>query len=123
MDIELRNDRIPRNPFDRQFLDMSQSVQRQQDSTCITLHDLYHCICMHAVSVSFQQVQQSRLLCDQACSSFLIKCFISGAMEPKEKKARATTLYMLGGVAKVKQFQLLCSIKDSEMVFCVCSAL
>ena len=22
MDIELRNDRIPRNPFDRQFLDM-----------------------------------------------------------------------------------------------------
>ena len=23
MDIELRNDRIPRNPFDRQFLDMS----------------------------------------------------------------------------------------------------
>ena len=25
MDIELRNDRIPRNPFDRQFLDMSHS--------------------------------------------------------------------------------------------------
>ena len=23
MDIELRNDRIPRNPFDRQFLDMT----------------------------------------------------------------------------------------------------
>ena len=26
MDIELRNDRIPRNPFDRQFLDMNHVV-------------------------------------------------------------------------------------------------
>ena len=26
MDIELRNDRIPRNPFDRQFLDMLRSI-------------------------------------------------------------------------------------------------
>ena len=26
MDIELRNDRIPRNPFDRQFLDMRRLV-------------------------------------------------------------------------------------------------
>ena len=26
MDIELRNDRIPRNPFDRQFLDMREKT-------------------------------------------------------------------------------------------------
>ena len=26
MDIELRNDRIPRNPFDRQFLDMMEII-------------------------------------------------------------------------------------------------
>ena len=26
MDTELRNDRIPRNPFDRQFLDMTNRI-------------------------------------------------------------------------------------------------
>ena len=33
MDIELRNDRIPRNPFDRQFLDMctDECTTREQE--------------------------------------------------------------------------------------------
>ena len=67
-----------------------------------------------AASISFQQVQLSRLLYDQACSSYLIKCFISGAMEPKEKKAHAMTLYELSGVARVKQFQRLCSPRQGN---------
>ena len=29
MDIELRNDRIPRNPFDRQFLDMYSGLKKE----------------------------------------------------------------------------------------------
>ena len=41
-------------------------------------------------------------------------------MEPKEKKAHATTLYILSGVARVKQFQLLCSRRQGNGV---CSAL
>ena len=66
-----------------------------------------------AVSISFQQVQLSRLLYDQACSSYLIKCFISGAMEPKEKKGHACNdlICILSGVARMKQ---LCSRRQGN---------
>ena len=35
MDIELRNDRIPRNPFDRQFLDMSTRSSTVLENSCV----------------------------------------------------------------------------------------
>ena len=37
MDIELRNDRIPRNPFDRQFLDMDMA-----ESEALSEEDFIH---------------------------------------------------------------------------------
>ena len=91
----------------------SQSVQRQRDS--ITLHDLYHCIYFFSASPTEQFI----ICMIRLVPSYLIKCFISGAMEPtKEKKAHATTLYILSGVAREKQFQLLYSRLKTGKWFC-----
>ena len=47
MDIELRNDRIPRNPFDRQFLDMmrhnTQSRFQGQKTTFLLIVGILRC--------------------------------------------------------------------------------
>ena len=47
MDIELRNDRIPRNPFDRQFLDMS--GHRLENSGLFIAVTIWH---MHVKGIS-----------------------------------------------------------------------
>ena len=43
MDIELRNDRIPRNPFDRQFLDMKRSGYHILQNTNVWLAFVGEC--------------------------------------------------------------------------------
>ena len=67
-----------------------------------------------AASISIQQVQLSRLLYDQACSSYL-SC-ISGAMEPKEKKAHACNdlICTQWRIARMKQLQRLCSRRQGN---------
>ena len=57
MDIELRNDRIPRNPFDRQFLDMTSLLM----------------LCMHEISdwsSAFLHASQTHItICENAFKS------------------------------------------------------